>query len=433
LRGRPQGGAQLARVQVPGDCDEAETPCSSRSFSFHCLSMPRSDTPALPSHRSPSCPETCTLRRTRRCALFSSSSFPPSFFHFRLSVHLRLPLQFYSKKKTEPELDPKYMLQSTLPSLSFHSLEPILTASLSTRSHLLRHRQHSSSPSRHLARLAPRRKEAQGAFPTLLLFSTFVLPSSLFPSSVTDFPPLPLPQSQTLHHADTEEELIPLFHEDTDGSKPKSHTVMGRRNYAMADFDEQTDEIVFKVCVEKSQGSGTTRECVLSFLSCSEKLTPPPSQVRRPRSRSSLVIPLPTPSQLVPPFFPFDSLILPPLTRPQSRIPVFLLGALMYTASGNSRLVSRYVVVVSLGVVMREEESAAFSSFPFSCFRRSTLLSCDWSTHRVCRFSRFEEQHSRFVQWSLPLGEDALSPLLSSLSLSFTSLASANTPLDWQT
>ncbi|GAA5848571.1 hypothetical protein JCM8547_004555 [Rhodosporidiobolus lusitaniae] len=65
---------------------------------------------------------------------------------------------------------------------------------------------------------------------------------------------------KTLHHAETEEELIPLFEEDTDGSKPKSHTVMGRRNYALADYDEATDEVVYKVCVEKSQGSGTTRE-----------------------------------------------------------------------------------------------------------------------------------------------------------------------------
>ncbi|GAA5830312.1 hypothetical protein JCM11251_001303 [Rhodosporidiobolus azoricus] len=65
---------------------------------------------------------------------------------------------------------------------------------------------------------------------------------------------------KTLHHAGTEEELLPIFDEDTDGSKPKSHTVMGRRNYAMADFDYATDDVVYRVCVEKTQGSGTTRE-----------------------------------------------------------------------------------------------------------------------------------------------------------------------------
>ncbi|BGP53880.1 hypothetical protein JCM8202v2_001452 [Rhodotorula sphaerocarpa] len=65
---------------------------------------------------------------------------------------------------------------------------------------------------------------------------------------------------RTLHHADTDEELIPLFKEDTDGSKPKSNTVMGRRNYCMADYDNATGEVQFTICVEKSQGSGTTKE-----------------------------------------------------------------------------------------------------------------------------------------------------------------------------
>ncbi|GAA5978118.1 hypothetical protein JCM10908_004235 [Rhodotorula pacifica] len=65
---------------------------------------------------------------------------------------------------------------------------------------------------------------------------------------------------KTLHHADTNEELIPLFTEDTDGSKPKSTTVMGRRNYCMGDYDNATGEVQFTICVEKSQGSGTTKE-----------------------------------------------------------------------------------------------------------------------------------------------------------------------------
>lgn len=68
---------------------------------------------------------------------------------------------------------------------------------------------------------------------------------------------LPLAHSQTLHHIDTEEELIPLFDKDTDGSKPKSTCVMGRRNYCMSDYSN-ADEIVFTLCIEKSQGSGTT-------------------------------------------------------------------------------------------------------------------------------------------------------------------------------
>ncbi|GAA5904867.1 uncharacterized protein JCM6883_004893 [Sporobolomyces salmoneus] len=68
---------------------------------------------------------------------------------------------------------------------------------------------------------------------------------------------------KTLHHIGTEEELIPLFDKDTDGSKPSSNTVMGRRNYCMADFSAQ-DEIVFTLCIEKSQGSGTTAEYSLA-------------------------------------------------------------------------------------------------------------------------------------------------------------------------
>lgn len=48
----------------------------------------------------------------------------------------------------------------------------------------------------------------------------------------------------------------------TDGSKPKSTTVMGRRNYCMGDYDPATGEVQFTVCVEKSQGSGTTKEYV---------------------------------------------------------------------------------------------------------------------------------------------------------------------------
>lgn len=51
-----------------------------------------------------------------------------------------------------------------------------------------------------------------------------------------------------------------LSRPQTDGSKPKSTTVMGRRNYCMGDYDPATGEVQFTVCVEKSQGSGTTKE-----------------------------------------------------------------------------------------------------------------------------------------------------------------------------
>ena len=39
---------------------------------------------------------------------------------------------------------------------------------------------------------------------------------------------------------------------------------MGRRNYCMGDYDPATGEVQFTICVEKSQGSGTTKEYVRS-------------------------------------------------------------------------------------------------------------------------------------------------------------------------
>lgn len=37
---------------------------------------------------------------------------------------------------------------------------------------------------------------------------------------------------------------------------------MGRRNYCMGDYDPASGELAFTLCIEKSQGSGTTKECV---------------------------------------------------------------------------------------------------------------------------------------------------------------------------
>ncbi|GAA6037108.1 hypothetical protein JCM8097_008739 [Rhodosporidiobolus ruineniae] len=65
---------------------------------------------------------------------------------------------------------------------------------------------------------------------------------------------------QDLIHAGTEEELIPLFQQDTDGSEPKSQTIMARRNYTITEYDKATDELDFRIQVEVSKGSGTTKE-----------------------------------------------------------------------------------------------------------------------------------------------------------------------------
>jgi len=57
----------------------------------------------------------------------------------------------------------------------------------------------------------------------------------------------------------TDEELVPLFAFDTDGtSKHALQTVMGRRNFVTGEFDESTGNLVFSIQVEKTQGSGTT-------------------------------------------------------------------------------------------------------------------------------------------------------------------------------
>ncbi|THH08214.1 hypothetical protein EW145_g2858 [Phellinidium pouzarii] len=63
---------------------------------------------------------------------------------------------------------------------------------------------------------------------------------------------------QTLHFADTDETMVPVFMRDTDGSTGKSKVVMGRRNYCIADCDASTGDLVFDIRVEKEKGYGTT-------------------------------------------------------------------------------------------------------------------------------------------------------------------------------
>ncbi|GAA6009034.1 hypothetical protein JCM10207_004072 [Rhodosporidiobolus poonsookiae] len=122
-------------------------------------------------------------------------------------VHATAQSKFFSTKKVKPEEDPKYMLQ---------------------------------------------------------IISSAIVNTPPPPAVIWLVSKLGSKTHKTLHKINTGEELIPIFEEDTDGSKPKSTTVMGRRNYAITDYNEATDEIEFKVCVEKSQGSGTTREYPLN-------------------------------------------------------------------------------------------------------------------------------------------------------------------------
>jgi hypothetical protein len=82
---------------------------------------------------------------------------------------------------------------------------------------------------------------------------------------------------RTLHHADTDEEMVsqypamchgtqtneagdqvPIFKRDTDGSKPKSKYIMGRRNWCEITLEETSGDLSFDIRVEKKQGYGET-------------------------------------------------------------------------------------------------------------------------------------------------------------------------------
>ncbi|KAI0071818.1 hypothetical protein K474DRAFT_1712149 [Panus rudis PR-1116 ss-1] len=63
---------------------------------------------------------------------------------------------------------------------------------------------------------------------------------------------------RTLHHMNTDESMIPLFTNDTDGSPPKNRYIMGRRNWCSVKYDHTTGDLVFDIRVEKQKGYGTT-------------------------------------------------------------------------------------------------------------------------------------------------------------------------------
>ena len=50
---------------------------------------------------------------------------------------------------------------------------------------------------------------------------------------------------------------VPLFDKDTNGSKPQSHYIMGRRNWCCITLIS-TGELVFEIRVEKEKGYGET-------------------------------------------------------------------------------------------------------------------------------------------------------------------------------
>jgi hypothetical protein len=62
---------------------------------------------------------------------------------------------------------------------------------------------------------------------------------------------------RTLHKMQTNERLIPLFTNDTDGKPMSRKLVQARRNYTIVEY-LPTGELVFDIRVEKSQGLGET-------------------------------------------------------------------------------------------------------------------------------------------------------------------------------
>ncbi|KAF8497167.1 hypothetical protein F5888DRAFT_331073 [Russula emetica] len=63
---------------------------------------------------------------------------------------------------------------------------------------------------------------------------------------------------RSMHYADTDEEMVPLFDRDTDGSKPKSQYIMGRRNWCSITLKQPSGDLSFDIRVEKKTGYGET-------------------------------------------------------------------------------------------------------------------------------------------------------------------------------
>ncbi|KAM0751564.1 hypothetical protein T439DRAFT_324749 [Meredithblackwellia eburnea MCA 4105] len=73
---------------------------------------------------------------------------------------------------------------------------------------------------------------------------------------------------KTLHHVDTDETLYHLFEIDTDGSKNKIDTIMGRRNYCVVDWQADSGDLRFDLRVETQKGAGTTKGYSVTTPKC---------------------------------------------------------------------------------------------------------------------------------------------------------------------
>jgi len=63
---------------------------------------------------------------------------------------------------------------------------------------------------------------------------------------------------KTLHHAQTDEVMVPLFKKDTDGTPLKANLVMGRRNWCQVEWDQPSGDLIFDIRVERAKGHGNS-------------------------------------------------------------------------------------------------------------------------------------------------------------------------------
>ncbi|KAJ3562891.1 hypothetical protein NP233_g9293 [Leucocoprinus birnbaumii] len=77
---------------------------------------------------------------------------------------------------------------------------------------------------------------------------------------------------KTLHHADTDEIMMPLFAKDTDGSSRRQKYVMGRRNWCSVNWDRNTGNMNYSLQIERQKGNGVT----MAYPT----FTPPPGWAR---------------------------------------------------------------------------------------------------------------------------------------------------------
>ncbi|TFY69275.1 hypothetical protein EVG20_g3222 [Dentipellis fragilis] len=63
---------------------------------------------------------------------------------------------------------------------------------------------------------------------------------------------------RTMHYAETDETMMPIFDKEPDGGAAKSKYIMGRRNWCSIALDLSSGDMIFDIRVEKQKGYGET-------------------------------------------------------------------------------------------------------------------------------------------------------------------------------